>query len=92
MAAGFLGQLLSRVSASPVTRPGIYKTEGTAWGRLCCADDLAGTSWTDRWPSEYAGLLGSGPGNEWGGGRGGVDEPRRVLGLLWAFALAHRLC
>ena len=70
VAAGFLGQLLSRVSASPVTRPGIYKTEGTAWGRLCCADDLAGTSWTDRWPSEYAGLLGSGPGNEWGvGGR-----------------------
>lgn len=31
MGAGFLGQLLSRGSASPGTRPGIYKTEGTAW-------------------------------------------------------------
>lgn len=38
------------------------------------------------------GLLGSGPGNEWGRGDGVGDEPRRVLGLLWAFALAHRLC
>ena len=64
--AGFLGQLLSRGSASPGTRPGIYNTEGTAWGRLCCADDLAGTSWTDRWPSEYARLLGSGPGTKGG--------------------------
>lgn len=28
----------------PGAGPDIYKTEGSAWDRLCCADDLAGTS------------------------------------------------
>lgn len=30
--------------------PDIYKTEGAARSCLCCADDLAGISETDRWP------------------------------------------
>lgn len=74
--------------------PYIYKTEGAAWGRLCCADDLAGTSKTDRWPGGLSGAVRPRPGE-----RMWCDEQKPIQELHGAgdrvgdaFARAHRLC